>query len=130
MGLGPEFWIWKGALLTQSAGLTESGRLWKILEKIVLQLNEWPGNWLKNILLSPSVCLRTSWFFLTQFFWPNPKWWVFSSKWVSQSLFLTWLHSSWIVCVFGQHGCGVKQIGRPWYVFKSRKNKASNLEMY
>lgn len=37
----------------------------------MLQLSEWPGNWLQDILLSPSVCLSTSGFFLTQFFWPN-----------------------------------------------------------
>lgn len=34
----------------------------KFLEKIVLQLTEWPGNWLEDILPSPGVCLSSSFF--------------------------------------------------------------------
>lgn len=49
-------------------GSTEFGRLWKILEKAVLQL---PSYWLRDILPGPSVCLSSWRFFLTQFFWPN-----------------------------------------------------------
>lgn len=71
VGAAARFLNLKGALLTQPAGSTEFGSLWKILEKIVLQLIEWPGNWLKDICPSPSVCLNTSCFFLTQFFWLN-----------------------------------------------------------
>lgn len=46
----------------------------KILEEIVLELTEWPGNWLKDTLPSPSVCLSISWIFSNLVFLAKSKW--------------------------------------------------------
>lgn len=97
----------KGSPVNSLLGSAEFGRLWKILEKLVLQLRA-AGNWLRGLLPSLSVCLSAAWFFSNPVSLANSEWWVDSSKGVSQSLFLTWLHSSWIVWVsLGRPGgCG------------------------
>lgn len=106
VGAWARFLNLKGSPVNSLLGPTEFGRLWKILEKTVLQLTkQLAGNWLKDTLPSSRVCLSTGWFFSNLVFLARSKLWVDSSKWVSQRLFLTWLHSSWIVCVsLGQRG--------------------------
>lgn len=52
-------------------GSTEFGRLWKMLEKIVLQLTEWLVTGFKTFFPAPVFVQALFGFFLTQFFWPN-----------------------------------------------------------
>lgn len=107
VGAWARFLNLKGSPVNSLLGSAEFGRLWKILEKLVLQLRV-AGNWLRGLLPSPGVCLSAAWFFSNPVSLANSEWWVDSSKGVSQRLFLTWLHSSWIVRVsLGQPGgCG------------------------
>ena len=87
-------------------GSTEFGSFWKILETVMLQLPEWSADRFQDSSPQPQ-CLFKHWLvFPNRVFLARSEWWPSLSKWVSQGLFLTWLHRSWIVWVFkGQHEC-------------------------
>lgn len=106
VGAGARFLNLKGSPVNSACwaqlNLEAFGKFWKRL-----CCNSLSGLVTGSKTFSPArVCLSPSRFFSNPVFLAKSKWWVYSSKWVSQSLFLTWLHSSWIVCIFlSQHGC-------------------------